>query len=519
MDLAWSYDGNLLAVTDQNDRLFIWNTATWQREGNPIALQKPFAIDWRFDNLHLVSVSYESGAIQIVNIRTGNVRELIGTHRGGTVDASWDRFSGYIATVGRDGTLRLYDYSPERSCPQSECDFVRQAQNLQDPTASVFSPDGKLLAVSARDGVHVIDAQNNTHHLIDVYIVTEPNRQITSLAWSPDSRLIIGSDNQGWLYVWAVAPQPPERLTRVAQWNATTNNVAANALVWRPNGQAVAIVDLNRNLSIWDINDRQLISSHPVHATVPFTLHWNQARRMIATGSCDSAVYLWDVEDFSLPNVTLDGHRECITAVAFSPNGNILVTADMIGIMRVWDWQLNTHYQHSLNHRINGIAWSPDGTLLAAVTNSGRVEAFTVSNINARSTFYREPAGSFRIPLNALAWSPTGQHLATGSANNQIVVWDVANSAQYETGYSGGYILRGHENSIISLSWYRDPDRNWLASLSSDGVLRVWNALTGERLERRHLPNARQIRWSPAAPYLGIIFEDGRIEIWEFTDR
>ena len=67
---------------------------------------------------------------------------------------------------------------------------------------------------------------------------------------------------------------------------------------------------------------------------------------------------------------TLTGHTSAIAGVAFSPDGRLLATASSDGTARVWDPATGEHMRTLTGHTsaIYGVAFSPDGRLLATAS-------------------------------------------------------------------------------------------------------------------------------------------------------
>jgi WD40 repeat protein len=132
----------------------------------------------------------------------------------------------------------------------------------------------------------------------------------------------------------------------------------------------------------------------------------------------------------------------------------------------------------------------PTDTPEPTLTPTPEVQAITSENADQITQFY-----NFEVPsaVYALAWSPDGSLLAAGYGDGSIEIWDI--SAQ-ETVFS----LEGQPDGISNLSWL--PDGMLLASSSyeSDGSIWVWDIESGQRIQT--LPGFGGVAWSPDGAYL-----------------
>ncbi|MDQ5979428.1 MAG: hypothetical protein QG602_2402 [Verrucomicrobiota bacterium] len=83
------------------------------------------------------------------------------------------------------------------------------------------------------------------------------------------------------------------------------------------------------------------------------------------------------------------------------------------------------HWAAALDDYAIDLAWSPDGTLLAAASQSGGVTLFDAATGAVKHTLAGHADGA-----NCLGWSPDGTTLATGGQDGCVRFWNPATGAQ-----------------------------------------------------------------------------------------
>ncbi|MFE6776682.1 WD40 repeat domain-containing protein [Streptomyces sp. NPDC057702] len=194
------------------------------------------------------------------------------------------------------------------------------------------------------------------------------------------------------------------------------------------------------------------------------------------------ALYTRLVTDAHGPlSAPLRGHRGFIPAVAFSPDGRLLVSASQDGTLRLWDSTTSGHRR-------------PVGRPLAAHGERGP---------------------------RSLAFSPDGRLLASGGHDNTVRLWDV--SAPARGLRPVGRVLGGHTDGVISLAF--SPDGHVLASGSDDGTVRRWDLrrpararTLGEPLVADEAEGVRAVAFAPDGRTLATAGFDRDVRLWDVTD-
>ena len=119
------------------------------------------------------------------------------------------------------------------------------------------------------------------------------------------------------------------------------------------------------------------------------------------------------------PLVTLTGHSTGLRAVAFSPDGKILASADNGDTIRIWDVASWTEKAVLVgNKELRSIAFSLDGKILAA----GMVKAIKIWDVaSGKELATLEDV----FCADCMAFSPDGKTLIA-SESHEAKIWDVA---------------------------------------------------------------------------------------------
>ncbi|MFN9718626.1 MAG: c-type cytochrome domain-containing protein [Planctomycetota bacterium] len=122
--------------------------------------------------------------------------------------------------------------------------------------------------------------------------------------------------------------------------------------------------------------------------------------------------------------------------------------------------------------RVLALAFSPDGTLLAAgggeASRSGQLTLWNVAD----GSLVHQFADAHSDTVYGLDFSADGRLLASASADKFVKVFDVA-SKQFIRSFEG------HTHHVMDVAW--KADRTTLASAGADNAIKIWNVETGEQ--------------------------------------
>ena len=243
----------------------------------------------------------------------------------------------------------------------------------------------------------------------------------------------------------------------------------------------------------------------------------------LASGHEDGSVRIWD-RATGQERAVLTGQAEAVTAVAIAPDGSWLASGDF-AVVRIWDRATGQERAVLTRRRGRGIlaaqggwvtavAIAPDGSWLAS-GDFGAVRIWDPATGEQRAvlTDVTGPPGMAK----AVAIAPDGSWLAALSDEGSVRIWDRA------TGQLRAVLIGRTEERRGVLSphagWVKAvaiaPDGSWLAAVSDDGLVRIWDPATGgiSALMRVDSP-LRDCAWSPSGQSLAAA---GGAGLYHFT--
>lgn len=199
--------------------------------------------------------------------------------------------------------------------------------------------------------------------------------------------------------------------------------------------------------------------------------------------------------------VVQTGHTDRATSLAFSPDGNYLVSSNSINTAKLW----NIATGQEIRTLDGGRAiFSPDGKTFA--TSGGALKLWNWRTGEELQTLQSAAA------LSSIAFSPKGDALASVEmSTNTIKLWDVKSGQQLR-------VMAGHTGMIGSVVF--SPDGKTLASDSADKTIKLWNWQTGEQLRTitawtSSFPFSSSLAFSPNGEILAGFIIAGKLTLWD----
>lgn len=191
------------------------------------------------------------------------------------------------------------------------------------------------------------------------------------------------------------------------------------------------------------------------------------------------------------------------TLGAISPDGKVgaIISGKTV---HLWDTTTIKALGEPLSHdsHVHGVAFSPDGKLLAVGTEDWLARVFEVA---AGRTLHTLPCDG---EIYSAAFSPNGKVLATGSKDGMAKLWDVEKGKVLKD-------LINHEEMVQALAF--SSDGMFLASGSYDNTARIWEVSTGRQLTvlEGHSEMVSVVAFSPDGKRLVTASRNTVAKIWD----
>ncbi len=352
-----------------------------------------------------------------------------------------------------------------------------------------FSPDGKFVVSAGHDGrakLWSIEGYREVR-VLRGRVFRGHADVVLAAAFSPDSSRVVTASRDRTARIWDAATG--KMLHELKEGHA----FLATAAVFFAHGDRLLTSGGDDTVRLWNVpTGAQILALEETGRTGALALAHNN--RWILTGSDDDSVKLFDAQggqllarlrpgqarDAAAGSVSPHRSRAPASALAFSPHDRLLAAGDALGRCRVWRrgdspkaWS-EVHLLEGHSRRITAAAFLPDGQHLLTASLDNTVACWDLeTGREIASRILKHPAG-----VTSMALLPDGRRVFTSCDDGRLRLWD---SVRAET-----LLTMRPADRMVHFVAVSPDGRRGLSTSSVDRTVRLWDLETG-----REIPNPR----------------------------
>jgi WD40 repeat protein len=511
--VSLSRDRQVLAVAAQDGTLRLWNVS---RPGHPVRLgptlappgSNPlYAVSFS-PNGRILAAAGAAKSVALWNVtnpgRPARIGHTLTGPRNTVYSVAFSPNGRLLAAGSADDTVRVWDIKnvARPALLATLTGFAGYVNSV------AFSPDGQTLAAGSNDKtVRLWNMSNPKDPSRLGKPLTGPAKEVLAVAFNPGGTVLAAGSKDDKVWLWNVAnpsraTQAGSPLTGAANW--------VNTVAFGPGGTTIAAGSSDDTVRMWNLATRQPTATLPLPQPVT-TLSWDGSGHLIS-GDADGTARIWSLP----PPILFAGGR--VNSVAYSPDGQLLAVGG--DSLELWDAASRQLLASSPAPATlaNAVAFSHRG-ILAAGYGNGTVQLWRASAIGLvplERPFLASAIGSAATDLvESVSFSPDGAILATGGDDGTIRLWSVSDPAHPQL------LVVIHDSGQTVFSVAFSPNGTTLAAASADALTRLWDVSDPAKpqrigpLLRGPAKIAISVAFSPDGDTLAVGGADGTVHLWD----
>ncbi|MFK8183734.1 MAG: NACHT domain-containing protein [Phormidesmis sp.] len=484
--VAYSPDGNNLAIGDTKGILQIWDIATEKvvlfcvGHGSSIC-----SVTYSPNGQQLASASHDK-TIKLWNVVTGECVCTLEGHRKWVWSVAYSPDGQRLASASHDKTIKLWNVVT------GECVCTLEGHHKL-VRAVAYSPNGKQVA-SASDDCTVKLWNAITGEC--VCTLEGHHNLVRAVTYNPNGKQVASASDDCTVKLWNAATG--EYIHTLEGHRSTIRS-----LVYSPDGQQLASASDDKTIKLWDIVLNDCIRTLEGYENRIWVVAYSPDGQQLASACDDKTVKMWNALSGKCIRI-LKGHEGWFLSVAYSPDGQQLASACDDKTVKLWSSATGECICTLQGHKdwVRSAVYRSDGQQIASAGADSTIKLWNAMTGECICTLK-----GHRNSVLSVVYSPNGQQLASASYDSTIRLWNAMTGECIRT-------LEDHERVVLSVVY--SPNGQHIASASDDRTIRLWNSSTGEciRTLEGHEKAVLSVAYSPDGQQLVSAGNDRTIKLW-----
>ncbi|MDX1912578.1 MAG: hypothetical protein SFV22_13890 [Saprospiraceae bacterium] len=252
-------------------------------------------------------------------------------------------------------------------------------------------------------------------------LIASTEQQVFSLCTLSDRRRIVAGNMHGGLH-W-VDRDAPENSRNVQHHRKGVYTLGAT-------GDSLFSGGGDGLLTRWDTGRAGSMESIELSYQALRAWAWSDGRAEIAVGASDNNIYVLDAATLAVRKVLQAAHTLSVFCVAYSPDGQYLLSGGRDAMLRVWDIGRNFKLlseQPAHWYTINHLVYSPDGALFATASRDKTFKIWDARTFELLKVVDTLRYGAHTRSVNRLLWLP--DCLVSCGDDGLAMLWKIEHSA------------------------------------------------------------------------------------------
>ncbi len=297
----------------------------------------------------------ESDATHVITSKSNSYESLAVSPNGKTV-----------AFADNDNAIFVHDLATGK-----ENDTKLGLDDLGDPSASTYSPDGKYLLVGGYKGVIRIWSVDDKGDLDIVGDYVGHSSEIQTIEVSPDNKTVISADQDKRVRAWSLVDQ--QEHFAIADLKETVVDIGVT-----PDRASGMLVDRDGLVSMFNLKDGKITSSQPVFKSHFGTVATISPDGMMLFIPASTRLNCFTLKSKTPPAVIDVG--ESINSIAYCQQTNEVIVGTSAKI-HICDWKKQTRTAilstgKKFSGSVDQLSISPDGRFIVTINSNNAISIF-----------------------------------------------------------------------------------------------------------------------------------------------